>query len=128
MKKYRSPFEIAFIEKWKKKEKFVEMAKIGNLPKHQHISIYVNDKGEEREEPHFHLKFSNDEVIRIKFKDLSGMDKSELDSVIKKEFKNWLLSPSKFNDKITNIEACLLTWNMQEHNKRIIKIKDLKWI
>jgi len=115
------------IKVWREQEKFTEMSRIGNLPKHKDISVWVNEKGEEREEPHFHIRLSNNEVIRIKFKDLTSMDKKELDPVIRKEFIKWLTSTNKFDKDITNIKASLLIWNSQEYNTRIVKMKDLKW-
>jgi hypothetical protein len=116
------------IKEWKKTEKFVEMARVGNLPKHTKISVWVNDKGEEREEPHFHIRLSNKSVIRLRFIDLKGMDGKTLEASVMKEFKQWLLKPSKLNSNITNIQASLLFWNSQEFNKRVIKISNLKWI
>lgn len=127
MKKYLTE-EQKQIQEWRKKEQFLEMARIGNLPKHKDISVWVNDKGEEREEPHFHIRLSNEEVIRIKFKDLKGMDKQELDSSLKKEFIKWLNLPNKNDKDVSNIKVALIIWNSQEFNKRIVKMKDLKWI
>lgn len=127
MKKYIDQKEMEQIKEWRQKEKFHEMARIGNLPKHTDISVWVNDKGEEREEPHFHLRFPGGEVLRIKFKDLKGMDKKELDSSLRKEFIKWLKMPNKKDKDVSNIRVALIIWNSQEFNSRIVKLKDLKW-
>jgi len=116
------------IKIWREKEKFTEMSRIGNLPKHKDISVWVNEKGEEREEPHFHIRFANNEVFRLRFKDLSTMDKKGFDSVLLKEFIKWLKSPSKLDKDITNVKVSLLIWNAQEYNTHRVKMSDLKWL
>ena len=127
MKKYETQIMEEFIKYWRKKEKFTEISRIGNLPKHNKASIWVNEKGEEREEPHFHVILSNRIVLRLKFKDLKSLDTIELDSTLLKELKAWFNQPSKEDSNITNLQGSLYVWNTQEHGRRKIKLSDLKW-
>jgi hypothetical protein len=126
MKKYET-LEEQQIKAWRTLEKFTEMSRIGNLHRHKDISVWVNERGEEREEPHFHVRFSSGDVLRIKFKDLKSMDKKELDASLLKEFIKWLESPTKQNAKITNMEFAIMIWNSQNHLNNKLKIQNFKW-
>jgi len=115
------------LKEWRETERFTEMARIGNLPKHTKISIWVNEKREEREAPHVHIRLSNNDVIRLYIKTLKGMDGRTLESNVMKEFKKWLLSSHRDNAKVTNLEVAIIMWNAQAHAEKI-KMSQLSWL
>lgn len=123
MKHYKLLFE---------KEMFTEMSRIGNLPKHSDISVWVNEKGEDREEPHFHIRLSDNSEYRLRMKDLSDMDIDKRDGKtlsrnILNEIKQWLLMPRKALPQISNLEFALETWNAQEGHKQKISLNKIIW-
>lgn len=130
MERYKKKFKEDFILLFEKSI-FTEMSKIGNLPKHKDVSVYINEKGEDREDPHFHIRFADNTTFRIRLKDLSDMDEDKrnkkIDSNLMKEFKKWLLEEHK-DGEITNIKFALMVWNAQEGHQQKIKYSDLKWI
>lgn len=108
------------------KEKFTEMSRIGNLPIHDKISIWVNERGEDRQDPHFHMRLANNKEHRISFKDLKSLDEKSLSKEMKKEIKKWFLSKRK-SLPISNLDFSLEVWNSQEGHKQKISKTEIAW-
>ena len=120
--------------KFFEKEKFSEMSRIGNLLKHKQISVWVNEKGEDREDPHFHVRLFDNIVYRLGMINLSDIDlqKKKLSKEIIKEIKNFLIRQHKGSieagQKITNLQFAILTWNAQIGHKQKINLHKMEWI
>ena len=114
------------------KERMFEMARIGNLPKHQNISVWVNQSRDSGHTPHLHLVFPSGDFVRIGLKDFELLDpetkNTKVDRNLKKEVKKWFLMDKTFAGVTkSNIEFAIDFWNDQP-GVEIMTLDKVEWL
>lgn len=113
-----------------------EMAQIssqGELPKNSSVCVYGENDEQGTKHPHFHVKIDNGRFeFEIKFDDFYNLNIWRSKTVkhdwkdysnVKKEIKNWLNYKNSELPDMTNLEAILSIWNMNNPNHKIDKKK-----
>lgn len=113
-----------------------EMAQISNtgeLPKNSSVWVYGENDEQGTKPPHFHVKIDNDRFeFEIKFDNFHDLDiwRSKTNkydwkdySNVKKELKKWFNQNNSELPDMTNLEAILSVWNMNNPNHKIDKKK-----